>query len=183
MKPTERRIIVYCDLEQKGTILVAGKSFHCVPKFATNYREKSPVVAVVKDGNGKIPNETIIIAHYTYFYGDSHYALGDGLFSIPFSENIFCTIDNQGNAHSIGGNIIAQRVEKKLPGDLRQPPANYKNYKDRLIILSDGEGFTAGQMVFTIPLSDHEIVYHWEGQERRVIKVLAADITAILKKS
>lgn len=181
MIPVRDRLIVHCDLDQKAAIKVGGKSFLCTPKFALNHREKAPVVATVITGNDKIPGDSVIITHHNLFYGDSHFALGDGLFSIPYNENIFALLDEQGNAHSIGGNIIAQRVEKKLPGGFEQPPANYKNYKDRLVILSDGEGFKAGQVVFTILMADYEIVYNWDGNERRIIKVLASDIVAVLK--
>ena len=181
MIPTRKGIIVRCDPDQKELISVGGKSFKCALKFATNYREKSETLAVVVQGSGQISEGSIIVAHHTLFYGESPWALGDGLFSIPVNDNIFAIIDEDGNPHCIGNNILAQRIIPEL-SHFTMPESYKKSYKDRVVILENYREFKKGQQVFTLNMADYEIVYNWNGEERRVIKIKYQDIVAILKK-
>jgi len=181
MTPIEGSIIVRVDLEQKGSIRLGGQIFLKVPKFNTNYRDKSPVVAIVECGNSSIQPGTLILTHHNLFQGESIFYLEDDLYSIPFNSSIFATIDSNGDLCSIQGNIIVERIAKK--DGLLETPASYrKNYNDRVIVLSDGEGFKKGDQILTCRMADYEMVYNWNGVERRVIKVLKRDIVAVLKK-
>lgn len=181
MNPIKGNIIVRVDLEQKGTIKLGDQTFVKVPKFNTNYRDKSPVIAFVEHGNEIIAAGTTILTHHNIFQGDSIFFLEDNLYSIPVNSSIFATVDNEGDLHSIHGNIIVERVAKK-EGILETPASYRKNYNDRVIVIADGEGFKKGDQVLTCTMADYEIVYNWEGIEKRVIKVAKRDIVAVLKK-
>lgn len=178
--PANGSLLVKVDLEQKGTIEIGGQVFQKVPKFTVNNREKSPVVAVVVKGNRHLKKGQMIICHHNFFAAENRYSLGDDLFSIPYTDNIFAVIDDQGNAHPIGGNIICERIQKTIAGF--EAPASYrKNYNDRVIVAQDGEGFKKGQQIFTLPMADYEILYNWGDQEKRIIKVKKGDIVAFIK--
>lgn len=180
MNPTRKGIIVYCDPDQKETIKVGGKDFRCALKFGVNYREKSQVVATVIQGNAEVSEGVVLICHHNLFYGESPWALGDNLFSIPVNENLFALIDSEGNPHCIGGNVLAERVLPVLKG-FSIPESYKKAHNDRVVLLEDIYGLKKGQQVFTKQFANYEVVYHWNGKERRVIKIKYSDIVAVLK--
>lgn len=180
MKATYNKIIVSVDAAQKECIVVNGAKFLLAKQYNNNRREQHPVVCRVVVGNNKIENGKWLIVHHNRFAEHSANEIGEGLYSIPYNSGIFALINEDGSLKSLCGNIICERIEKKEQIDI--PAHLRKNYNDRVIVKSDGYGFKNGQEVFTYMYSDYEIVYVWNGEEKRAVKVFKDDIVAILVK-
>lgn len=171
-----KKIVVKVDAAQKEMIRIAGIMITTAKEYNTNYRERSPVIAEsVKDGSK-------FLCHHNMFYGATcPYSLGDDLFAIPYKPNtVFCKLDSNGNAVSILGNIICERVIIESTIDL--PPESQKPYLDRVRVKSAGSGFKEGDLLFVIPYSPYHICYTWNGEQKEVVKVFREDIVGVLKQ-
>lgn len=181
MKPTKDGIILRVNPDQKERAMVGDVELMVATKYRTNHREKHPVVGIVEVGTEKVPRGTALIVHHNLFYGEvSVFSMGDGLFSIPLNKNIFMRIDENGDPHSMFGNIICERIWQT--SDLEIPDVYKKEYIDRAKVISDGYGYKKGQTVFHVPYGNYEIVYNWGNIERRIIKLEKEDIVAISVK-
>lgn len=169
-------------MEQKEAINLAGIEFKISPQYATNHREKNPVIATVVNGYRNAPQGTFLICHHNSFEGETNpFQISDDTFSIPYNKStVFCKIDNDGTLTGLLGNILAERINPESL--LEIPISERKGYFDRVTIVKDGFGFKAGQEVFTLPYADYQIVYFFDGEERRIIKVHKDDIVATIKK-
>jgi hypothetical protein len=172
------RLIVSVDLEQKRDAVVNGISFALGKKYNHNFRESSPVVAIVQESENGFLKDDVLICHHNHFYGDSPFRIEEELYSIPINRSIFAKISDNGELLPICDNIICTRVDKEYL--LSIPPSSRKTYDDRLIIQTAAYGYRKGQLVFTEPKADYEIIYVWDGEEKRVIKVWKEDIVAVL---
>lgn len=182
MTNPKNRIIVSVNMEQKNSIDLGGIKFSVSPKFSGNHREKNPVIATVINGYDNSPRGSLLLCHHNCFEGETNpFQISDNLFSIPFNKTtVFCKMDEEGNLTGVLGNILAERVNPESL--LEVPITDRKSYFDRVKILKDGYGFKKGQEVFTLPYADYQIVYNFNGIERRIIKVHKDEIVAILKK-
>ena len=120
MNPTNNRIIVRVNLLQKSEMVVGGILLKTASSFDSNYREKSPVIAEVVDGNSILKKGDIIVCHHNHFYSPSPYFMQDDLYSIPFNKTIFARVSKEGKLSAICGNVLGDRVEIKT--DLNLPP-------------------------------------------------------------
>lgn len=176
VRPLKGKIIVKVDTSQKER----NEQFLLAKEYNTNYRDRSPVVAAVITGSKEIKKGAFLLCHHNLFYSaTSPYRIDGDTYSIPINENIYAWIDEDGVPHPLNGNIIAERV--KIGSAFELTPQYQKNHIDRVIVLSDGLGFKAGQQVFTWKYSDHEIIYMWKGKEKRVIKINIEDIVAYIE--
>ena len=179
MIAVNKSILVRADLSQKDEIDIGGNTFKTGKGYNENFRERNPVVAYVERGTIEIPNGSYIVCNFNYFEEESPLRLSDNLFSIPINEEIFAIVDNKGELHPVYGNLFVERVTKEtkieLPEELKKPHANQG------IISKNVRGFKKGDYVFWLPFSDYEIVYSWNGEEKRVIKVHYNEMVGILK--
>lgn len=180
MNPANEKIIVKVDQNQKSSLEISGSKFLLAKQYNNNRREQNPVLCEVIIGNSKIKEGVFLVVHHNRFAEYSPYELGDYLYAIPYDKQLFARIDENGNAHSICGNIITERVEKK--SIIQVVASQRKNYHDRVMVLNDGYGYKKGDEIFTWPFSDYEIIYVWKGEEKRVIKVYKDDICGKLQK-
>jgi hypothetical protein len=187
LKPANDKVIVRVNMAQKDTILVGGIKVSTAMKFETNYREKSPVVAEIVQGNKYVKPGQIGLFHHNHFYPPSKYGLYDDLYSVPFNRTMFGTLDGEGNLNPMCENIICERVwiESTIP----LPISERKTYIDRAICLDPGwTKYKKGQLLFHRLNAGYDIVYNWNGIEKRVTKIHAEfivgveDITLELKK-
>jgi hypothetical protein len=180
VKPKKNFIVVKVNLYQKEMRDVGGVSMQLVPKYTTNFREKNPVVAQVVDGNKFLKKGTFLICHHNFFRDDSPYRIYDDLFSIPVNRQIFCSIDVEGNPHGLYGNVLAERIEET---SLLEIPASYKgNLRNQVIAIESKEGILKGEEILICKFGDYEIVYIWNGVEKRVIRCFFEDIYAVIEK-
>lgn len=179
-KPTKDGIILRVDPEQKERAMLGDVEIMIGVKYKTNHRDKHPVIGIVEVGNQVIPSGMVLVVHHNFLYGDiSVFSMGEGLFSIPINHNIFLRIDEDGEPHSMFGNIICERLDEFSP--IEKPSEHSKQYHDRAKVLSDGFGYKKGQIVFTVPYSTYEIIYNFGKVERRVVKIYKDDICAVMR--
>lgn len=170
MVSVNSKILVSCDLEQKEFMEVGGMQLKMATLYETNYRERSPVLAISQQTKGEIVKGDILICHHNHFYAPSPYFISDNLYSIPFNHTIFAIIDKQGNPKPVCGNILVEKVD--IPTVLPLPPEQREQYIDRYIVADAGyTPYKKGQMVFTKPNSGYEIVFNLNNQEKRAIKI------------
>lgn len=180
MIPANNKIIVRCDPNQKGFMQVGNVVLKMATLYEINYREKSPVIAEVIDGNDQIRTGDIIIAHHNTFYTPSPFHLYDDLFSIPVNKIIFGKIDGDGLFNPLCGNMVVSKVD--IRHTLSLPASEGKQYIDRYIIKDPGRTvYKESQLVFTTPHAGYEIVYIWQNIEFRVVKIHQDAVCGLLK--
>ncbi len=179
MIAVNKSILVRVDLSQKDEIAIGSNTLKTGRNYNEIFRERNPVVAYVEKGTIEMPNGSYIVCNFNYFEEESPLRLSDNLFSIPINEEIFAVIDSRGEPRPVYGNLFVERVTKEtkieLPEELKKPHANQG------IISKNTRGFKKGDYVFWLPFADYEIVYSWNGVEKRVIKVHYNEIVGILK--
>lgn len=170
MHPTNDRIIVSVDGTQKNLIKIGGIELVTALLFENNYRERSPVIGVIVQGNDILKEGDVAIFHHNSFYQPSPYWIGDDLFSVPFNKTIFGILNENGEINPICGNIICERVpiEYAIP----IPIEERKTYTDRVKVVNPGSTpYAPGQLLFHRFSAGYDIVYNWKGEERRRTKV------------
>lgn len=170
MKSVNNRIIVSVNMAQKNEMVIGDINIKTALLWESNYRERSPVVAKVITGNDVVKEGDIICCHHNHFCPPSPYYLYDDLFSIPFGNTIFGVFDNEGNLSPRCGNIFGSRVQ--IPSTVELPPELVKTYIDRVIV-TDGRNtkYKNGELVLCRKYAPYDIVYNWNGIEKRVTKV------------
>lgn len=177
--PVNNKIIVSVNTSQKYFISINGIILSAALKFETNYREKSPTIATVVEGNEQVKKGDILLCHHNLFYLPSPYHIQDDLFAIPYSKVLFAKIDNEGNIRPICGNIICKRIPIKTTLDL---PPEYKKTEDKIYQVIDGTGtrYKEGQIILTRPSAGYTIVYNFNGIENRIVKVGSDQVCGFL---
>ena len=179
MFPLNNKILVKVNLSQKRSFTINGITFSTATNFEKNYREKSPVIAEVIEGNNVVKEGDIIICHHNHFHLPSPYHLYDNVFSIPFGKTIFAKLDNDGNLFPLCGNLLCERVE--VESFIPLPNEQIKTHLNRALIKDAGETkYKSNQLIFHRPSAGYDIVYIWDGLERRVTKVHEEQICGIL---
>jgi hypothetical protein len=180
MTPVNDKIIVSCSMKQKDTMKIGDIEVSTAIRFETNYREKSPTVACVVEGNAYVKEGDILLCHHNTFYTPSPYYLYDNLFSIPATGKlIFAIVGADGKLKPVFDNIICTRVE--IPSLLPLPPEKIKTYTDRAIVKDAGLlPYKKDQLIFHRPSAGYDIVYIYNGVESRVTKVPAEQVTGFV---
>lgn len=177
IKPVKGNIVVSVNLFQKEEVNILGNQFKTGKNYNENFRERNPVVAKVEVGNKEIEKGSYIVCNYSYFDLESPLFMYDNLYSIPVNEEIYATINMDGTLRPVCGNLLVERVEVKSKIDL--PDERKKKY------FNQGKAsrgtWLEGKYIFWLPYSDYEIVYQWNGEERRAIKIHENEITGYLK--
>lgn len=180
MIPVNDKIIVRVDMKQKDTMTVGGITLSTALRYEVNYREKSPVVAIVIEGNKSVKPGDVLLCHHNNFYPPSPFFLQDDLFAIPFNKTIFAIVDSDGKLKPICGNIICERmpVETLLP----VAPEHRKTHINRAKVIDAGDlKYKSGQIIFHRPHAGYDMVYMWQNIETRVTKVAGDQVCAMIK--
>lgn len=157
-------------MKQKDFMEIGGVEFRMAPLFNKNYREKSPVIGEIVEGNQYVRPGQIAVFHHNHFYPPSPYFLYEDLYSVPFGRTVFGTLDSDGVLTPLCGNILCRRVEVQTTIPL--PPEQRTLYKDRVICENPGwTKYKPEQLLFTTPSAMYEIVYNIDGKEFRTHKV------------
>lgn len=178
MKNTNNRVIVRVNMAQKDEMVVGGIKVKTALKYETNYREKSPVIAEVVEGNRWLIPGNIILCHHNHFYHPSPYYLQDDLYSIPANQTIFAILKETGELEPVYGNVIANKIE--IESLLPLPPEQRTYHKNRGRVIHGGwTVFKPGQIVFTRPSAPYDIVYIFGEEEKRATKIDGSMICAV----
>lgn len=170
MKPVNNKILVRVDMAQKDHISIGGITVRTALPFEHNYREKSPVVGVIVEGNPYLKEGQIAIFHHNHFYAPSPYHLMGDLYSVPFNKTVFGVLNENGGIIPMCGNIMSERVliEYEIPVPVEQR----KTHLNRVKVINAGLlPFKPGQLIFHRPNAAYDIVYNWNGIEKRVTKI------------
>lgn len=175
VQPTNNKILVSVNLDQKESITINGVEFKTALPFEKNYRERSPTIATVIKGNNIVKDGDILLCHHNLFYLPSPYHLFDNVYSIPFSSILFCKIGLDGNLTPICGNLLVNRIpiETSIPLPIEQQQTYKYKYK---VTLNSNTPYEKGLTIFTRPSAGYDIVYVFKGEERRVTKVDSSQI-------
>lgn len=180
MKAANNKILVRVDMEQKNAMNVCGVVIKIANDFATNYREKSPVVGQFAETNKYFNESQVAIFHHNHFYPPSPYHLQDNIFSVPLNKTIFGTLNSLGEMNPAFGNMICEKIQVETT--LPLPPEQRKFYNDQYKVINPGwTMYKVGQRIFTRPFSGYEIVYTWDTEERRIIKVDSEMVCGVIK--
>lgn len=172
--------MVQVNMKQKDTFSIGGITVSTALKFETNYRERSPVVGLIVEGNRLIKAGEIGIFHHNHFYQPSPYFVENDLFSVPFNQTVFGVLTPEGTIKPMCGNIICERVE--IPTQLPLPPELRKKYVDRAIVFDAGtQPYEKGQLIFHKLHAGYDIVFNYQGIEKRVTKVHADFVVGYIK--
>lgn len=180
MRPANGKILVRVDMSQKDTVKMGDTVVKCAYNYGTNYRERSPVVAVVVEGNAWVQPEDIIICHHNHFYAPSPYHVQDDLFAIPADRTIFGKITDEGSLTPLYGNTFCEtiNVETWLP----VPPEQVTKHLTKALVKDGGRtGYHRGDLIFHRPSAWYEIVFHWNAIQNRVIKVHEDQICGVIR--
>lgn len=178
-------ILLSVNLSQLDVANISGIELTIGNKYNENERESRPVLARVERGMPGFKKGTWILCHYNLFDTESPrllYAM-DGLhyFSTEVDDLLFAIVGEDGRLQPICGNILAQRVPKATQMFGLDIPEEYQEmYHDRVRIISGVGGFREGDIVLTEKWADYEICYNWQGEQRRVVKILAEEVCGIL---
>ena len=174
MIPANDKIIVSVDYSQKESTEIFGSTILLAKEFSENRRESMPVMCTTMFPHQTIPCGTHLLVHHNRFDIHSPHHLGGNQYSLAINDAIFASVDEDGNAHQMGGNIIVEyffdNKSELLPDHLKKP--NKYKYK----VVNNGYGFKKGQYIFCYEFSNYEIIYNFKGIERRIIKVKQSDI-------
>lgn len=180
MNPANNKIIVSVDFDQKKKISIEGNDFLLAKQYNHNRRESMPVLCKVENGNGHIAEGTFLLVHHNRFTESSPHRLSENIFSLAYNSSIFASVDNNGNAHSLCGNIIVNYIFKDYP--IPVPDHLKKPNPFKYVVVEDTEGYRKGDFVFAYEFSNYEMVYVFNGQERRAIKLVKSDIVGKIVK-
>jgi len=170
MTPTNNKIIVRVDLKQKDVANIGGVEVRMTNSYNTNYRERSPVIAEVVNGNTTIFDGSFIVCHHNNFYEPSPYHLEKDLYSIPFNKTIFGILDSNGELTPVCGNVFCNRVD--IETALPLPPDQRKKHINRgVVIASSVLKYKEGYTIFTRPNALYDIVYIFDKQKITITKV------------
>lgn len=180
MTPKLNNIIVSVNPNQKDEINIGQNIVKTGKNYNENFREKNPVVAYVIGGVKEIPKGSFIICNYSHFDLESPYHIYENYYSIPVDEEIYAVIDKDGSLIPVCGNVLIEREIKESKIEI--PEELKKEHTNRGIISRETFLYKKGTLIFFLPFSNYEIVYQWNGEERRAIKVHENEITGYLKK-
>lgn len=179
MESRNKKILVRVNHNQKSFFKIGDAEVMSANNYESNYREKSPTIAEVVNGNGVLNSGDVIICHHNLYYLPSPYHLYGEYFSIPFSKVIFARLNKDQSLTPVCGNILCDRVVKDFY--LPLPPDKQEKYIDRVICTNPGDtDFKVGDLLFTRPHSYYEIVYVINGVKHKVHKCDSEMVCAVL---
>lgn len=176
MKPPKNKIIVSVNPSQKDEAVIGDNILKTGKAYNENFRERNPVVAKVEVGNKEIPTGSFIVCNYNYFDLESPLNMMDNLYSIPVNEEIFAIVNQDGSLTPVCGNLLVENLLKETKIDL--PEELKKEHTNRGIALT---GKYKDKYIFWLPYANYTIVYQWNSQERRQVKIHDTEITGYIK--
>lgn len=181
MIPTHNKIIVRVNQSQKDAVIIGEMSFKTANLFESNYRIKSPTIAQVVEGNNIVKAGQIILCHHNLIFKTSPHFIGDDLFSLPFNNTLFATVQANGEIEPICGNIIVKKIE--IPTFLPVPDDQIKHYINRYEVVNKGDTkYSPGAIVLTRPHAGYDIIYNTNGIQKSITKVNSAMICGFVTK-
>lgn len=178
--PVNGKIMVSVNMKQKDEAMIGGVKIKMALKFDNNFREKSPVIAKIEQGNGYLKTGELVICHHNHFYPPSPYFLYDCYYSIPVNHTIFAILHEDGTLTPTYGNILGAKID--IESAILLPPELRTQYKDRIrVIQTSNPKYKLGDILFTRPSAPYDIVYNFGGMIKRVTKIWDEMVCGVLR--
>ena len=174
---TPLNILIAFDKEQKQSFKVGNMVFSLVPNrnmYAQDGKETNPVVAEVITTGKDVPLKQgdLIVLHHNLVFDPVYYTEQGQV--IPYDRWVLATVDSNGELVPTEFNRICRRIRKpSKAGEFELPGTAVKYYEDRV------EEIATGDIIGILRWADYEVIYNWNGEERRRIIVAKEHIISI----
>ncbi len=173
-------IMLTVDDEQKESFVMGSNKFFIVPnrhKYNANGRDTNPVLAKVHLPGKNTPfmrGDIIVTVHNTLMNG----AMRLGKYCItPYDRWILAIVTNKGELKPTAAHVICERINMPSDEDFIVPESAQKQYTDRVkVIAGYGGNYEPGDVIGILKYADYEVVYNWNGEERRRVVVFKQDV-------
>lgn len=194
MTPRKKHIIVKAYLEQKETHVIDGPNgtkiqLYIGRKYGDNSRETAPVVCDVISSSEEVKEickGDLLIVHHNMLMNDAIRIEKNNeeqtvTLSMFVNNLIYAKIDrDSGELIPVCDNVIAERIEIKQSDIIESPFKVTEPMKFHVVAVPEGfEDFKAGDDILAHKLSDYEMVYHFNNQEKRAIRIWKEDVLGV----
>jgi hypothetical protein len=194
MKPRRKHIIVKSYDEQKEIHQVKcpdGRviNLYIGRRYNENGREMSPVVCeVLEVGEGvtNISKGDVLITHHNLLTNEAltierNLEEQYTILSVVNDNTLYAKILPDGKLVPVNGNCIANRIKKNVNTSLEVPFELTEEMLFDIVSVSDDIDFIKkGDRVLCHKYSDYEMVYHFNNEEKRAIRIWKDDILGIV---
>jgi len=197
MKPKKKHIIVKAFLTQKESHIVncadgTSIELYLGRKYGENSREINPVVCEVThkaDDVEQVDIGDLLIVHHNTLTNEAsviekNYNEQSVVMPILADNMLYAKIDREtGKLTPLYGNFIAERIDVVRKSIIISDEGKKEEVKFKILATpSDCDDVAVNDTVICYKLSDYEMVYNFNGSEKRAIRIWKEDILAVFDK-
>jgi hypothetical protein len=197
MKAKRKQLVVKSYNEQKETHVIDGPQGQKIQiyigrRYGENSREINPVVCEilsVGDDISTVEVGDLLIVHHNVLTNEGQIIKVDygeqyTILAIHFDGTVYAKINKEtGELIPLNGNIIGKRIVKEVVSTLHMP---FEETLDTTFdVISSPEDFQEvqpGDRIMCYKHSDYEMVYHFNNQEKKAIRIWKDDVLGIFDK-
>ena len=194
MKAKRKQLIVKSYNEQKETHEVKmpdGNSIRLYigRRYGENSREQNPVVCEVLsvgEGISTVKVGDLLIVHHNILTNEgqiisTNLAEQWTILAIHFDMTVYAIINSDGSLTPLNGNYIAERIKKPAVSKTIHSPFEETLDTEFIITEVPEDAFVnKGDRVLCYKYSDYEMVYHFNNEEKRAIRIWKEDILGVM---
>ena len=197
MKPKKKHIIVKAFLAQKESHIVncadgTSIELYLGRKYGENSREINPVVCEVThkaDDVEQVDIGDLLIVHHNTLTNEANvikkdYSEQSVIMPILADNMLYAKINKiTGELTPLYGNFIAERIDVVKKSVIIYDEGKKEEVKFKILATpSDCDDVAIGDNIICYKLSDYEMVYNFNGSEKRAIRIWKEDILAVFDK-
>lgn len=158
-------------------------------RYSENSREQNPVVCeVLAKGadTDEIEVGDLLIVHHNVLINEALIIERDiqeqwTILSCYNDNTIYAKINKDGSLTPVNGNYIAERIKKPAVSKIIHSPFEETLQNEFIIkaVPADAE-VNVGDRVLCYKYSDYEMVYHYDNEEKRAIRIWRDDILGVM---
>ena len=194
MKARRKHLIVKSWDEQKETHQIKcddGRviNLYIGRRYSENSREQNPVVCEVLSAGediSEIKVGDLLIVHHNVLTNEACIIERDieqqyTILTILSDNTIYAKINNDGSLSPLNGNCIAERIQKPPASTIIISPWD-ENLDTEFIVKAVPENYDVkvGDRILCYKYSDYEMVFHYNNEERRAIRIWRDDILGVM---
>ena len=195
MKPRRKHLIVKSYDEQKEVHQIKcddGRviNLYIGRRYNENSREMSPVVCEVLEVGEEIDNiqkGDVLITHHNLLTNEAltierNIEEQYTILSVVNDNTLYAKIKEDGSLVPINGNCIAKRIKKEIKTTLAVPFEETEEMLfDIISVPKEVDFIKEGDRVLCYKYSDYEMVYNFNNEEKRAIRIWKEDILGIIE--
>jgi len=197
MKPKKKHIIVKAFLTQKESHIVncadgTSIELYLGRKYGENSREINPVVCEVThkaDDVEQVDIGDLLIVHHNTLTNEANvikkdYSEQSVIMPILADNMLYAKINRiTGELTPLYGNFIAERIDVVRKSIIISDEGKKEEVKFKILATPlDCDDVAVDDTVICYKLSDYEMVYNFNGSEKRAIRIWKEDILAVFDK-